>query len=199
MPGFGCTTLEEVRRLLGECTRCRLASTRTHIVFGVGDPAAEVMLIGEAPGRNEDLKGEPFVGAAGKLLDELLGVAGLDRSEVYIANVLKCRPPGNRDPLPDEVETCTPFLREQIRVISPKILVTLGNFATRFVIGAPVSITRVRGVAREVGRFTVLPTYHPAAAIYDQTKLDTIRDDFELLGSLLAPRTGPEPVQERLF
>lgn len=199
MPGFGCATLDEVRHLLGECTRCRLAATRTHIVFGVGDPAADVMLIGEAPGRNEDLKGEPFVGAAGKLLDELLGVAGLARSDVYIANVLKCRPPGNRDPLPDEVETCTPFLREQIRVISPSILVTLGNFATRFVVGAQVSITRVRGVPREVGRFTVLPTYHPAAAIYDQGKLDLIRADFELLGTLVAHRAEEEPVQERLF
>ena len=143
------------------------------------------MFIGEAPGRNEDLKGEPFVGAAGKFLDELLGEAGLRRDEVYIANVLKCRPPGNRDPLPEEIETCTPFLREQIRLISPQILVTLGNFATKFVLKTDTGITRLHGSPQRAGRFVVFPSFHPAAALYDRTKQDALREDFRKLGLLL--------------
>lgn len=190
MSGLGCHSLEEVRERLGECTRCDLALTRTSLVFGVGDPAARVMIIGEAPGRNEDLKGEPFVGAAGKLLDELLEHAGLRRADVYIANVLKCRPPENRDPQPAEIETCTPYLREQVRVIGPEIIVTLGNFATRFVLRTDAPISRLRGEVRQVGRFTVLPIYHPAAAIYDRTKRDVLVGDFERLGELLATSVG---------
>ena len=191
MTGLGCTSLPELRELVGDCTRCDLSATRTTLVFGVGDPQARVMLVGEAPGRNEDLKGEPFVGAAGQLLDELLAHAGLRRDEVYIANVLKCRPPGNRDPLPEEIATCTPFLREQIRVIDPEVLVTLGNFATRFVLKTETGITRLRGTVHRVGRFTVLPIYHPAAAIYDRTKRDVLFGDFELLRRVLDERTAP--------
>jgi len=153
------------------------------------------MLIGEAPGRNEDLKGEPFVGAAGKLLDELLAHAGLTREQVYIANVLKCRPPGNRDPLPEEIETCTPFLREQIRIIDPEVLVTLGNFATRFVLKTEQGITRLRGEIHHAGKFTVLPIFHPAAAIYDRTKRDALFADFELLGQILAEAESREGAQ----
>lgn len=144
------------------------------------------MLIGEAPGKNEDLTGAPFVGAAGALLDELLAHAGLDRSEVFIANVVKCRPPGNRNPAPLEIETCTPFLREQVRVISPAVLVTLGNFATRFVLDTDAGITGLRGTARHVGTFTVLPVYHPAAAIYDRSKREPLFADFALIKELLA-------------
>ncbi len=195
MSGLGCTSLEELRDLLGDCHRCELGSTRTQLVFGVGDPRARVMFIGEAPGKNEDLKGEPFVGAAGKFLDELLEHAGLKRSEVYIANVLKCRPPQNRDPEVSEIETCTPFLREQIRVISPDVLVTLGNFATRFVLRTDAGITRLRGTVQSAGRFVVLPIFHPAAAIYDRTKRDVLFADFarlrELLDSTDAPGRGP--------
>jgi DNA polymerase len=154
----------------------------------VGDEHARVVLVGEAPGRNEDLKGEPFVGAAGQLLNELLAHAGLERHEVYIANVVKCRPPGNRDPEAIEIETCTPFLREQIRLIDPRVIVTLGNFATRFVLHTEQGITRLRGVPREAGRFTVLPIYHPAAAIYDRTKRDALFADFETLRDLLAEK-----------
>ncbi len=186
MAGLGCSTLDDVRSLLGDCHRCALAETRTNLVFGVGDGQARVMIIGEAPGKNEDLQGEPFVGAAGKFLDELLGHAGLKRSEVYIANVLKCRPPGNRDPLPAEIETCTPFLREQVRVILPEVIVTLGNFATRFVLKTDAPISGLRGTPRAAGRFTVLPVFHPAAAIYDRTKREVLIADFELLGRLLA-------------
>jgi len=144
------------------------------------------MIIGEAPGKNEDLTGVPFVGAAGKFLDELLAVAGLERDEVFIANVVKCRPPGNRDPRPIEIETCVPFLREQVRVISPQIIVTLGNFATRVVLKTDAGITGLRGTVHEVGRFKVLPVYHPAAAIYDRTKREPLFADFALLGELIA-------------
>ncbi|MDZ4065017.1 MAG: uracil-DNA glycosylase, partial [Coriobacteriia bacterium] len=138
-------SLDNLRAHVGDCHRCSLGDTRTTLVFGVGDPRADVLFIGEAPGRNEDLKGEPFVGAAGQLLDELLSSAGMRRQEVYIANILKCRPPGNRDPLAEEIETCTPFLREQVRLIHPRVIVTLGNYATKFVLKTDTGITRLRG------------------------------------------------------
>lgn len=144
------------------------------------------MLIGEAPGRNEDLKGEPFVGAAGKLLNELLEHAGLARDDVYIANILKCRPPKNRNPLAVEIEMCTPFLQRQIEIISPDVLVTLGNFATRFMLKTDESITGLRGVLRCVGSQAVLPIFHPAAAIYDRTKRDVLFADFDVLRQILA-------------
>jgi DNA polymerase len=205
---LGVTTLEELRQLIGDCHRCPLGETRTTLVFGVGRPDADVMFIGEAPGRNEDLKGEPFVGAAGKLLDELLASAGLSRADVYIANILKCRPPGNRNPQAAEIETCTPFLREQVQLISPRVIVTLGNFATRFVLKTTAGITGLRGTLHTTGRFTVLPIFHPAAALYDATKRDVLFADFAVLKGLLASpepepgRTGPtgdESVQPSLF
>lgn len=196
MPGLETHSLDDLRELIGDCTRCGLGDTRTRLVFGAGDPNARVMFIGEAPGRNEDLRGEPFVGAAGKLLDELLAHAGLTRDEVYIANVLKCRPPGNRDPLPSEIETCTPFLREQIRLVDPEILVTLGNFATRFVLKTEAGITGLRGSVHHVGRFVVLPIFHPAAAIYDRTKREALFSDFELLGSLLSECRPARPAEQ---
>lgn len=186
MAGLGCLDLEQLRTHVGDCHRCPLGLTRTQVVFGVGDPHARVMFIGEGPGKNEDLKGEPFVGAAGQLLNELLAHAGLERSDVYIANVVKCRPPGNRDPEAIEIETCTPFLREQIRIIEPEVLVTLGNFATKFVLKTETGITRLHGTVRQAGRFAVLPIFHPAAAIYDRTKRDDLFRDFERLGRLLA-------------
>ena len=193
MHALGCSSLGELRDLIGDCHRCELGDTRTKLVVGVGDPDARAVFVGEAPGRNEDLKGEPFVGAAGKLLDELLSHAGLDRADVYIANVLKCRPPGNRDPLPHEIETCTPFLREQIRIIMPDVLVTLGNFATKFVLKTDVGITRLHGRVQQAGRFTVLPIFHPAAAIYDRTKRDALFADFETLRSLLEANSVHRP------
>lgn len=192
MPGFD--SLEELRDHIGDCTRCGLAGTRTRLVFGSGDPHACVMIIGEAPGRNEDLTGEPFVGAAGKLLDELLAHAGLRRAEIYIANVLKCRPPGNRDPKPDEIATCAPFLREQIRLIDPEVVVTLGNFATRFMLQTSEGITALHGRPQEIGGRTVLPVFHPAAVIYDRSKRDALFADFEQLGRML----GRSPLQGEL-
>ena len=199
-------SLSELRAHIGDCHRCPLGDTRTRLVFGVGREDADLMFIGEAPGKNEDLQGEPFVGAAGRFLDELLCSIGLLRADVYIANILKCRPPGNRDPLPAEVETCTPFLREQVRLIDPRVIVTLGNHATRFVLKTTSGITRLRGTVQHAGRFTVLPVFHPAAALYDVTKRDTLFADFALVGQLLASPVMPsadtspaEPVQGELF
>lgn len=178
-------SLDEIREEALLCKRCSLCETRTTVVFGVGNPNAEVVFIGEAPGRQEDLGAEPFIGAAGKYLNKLLELAGIKREDIYIANVLKCRPPSNRDPRPDEIETCTPFLREQLMAISPDVLVTLGNFATRFVLKTDRGITSIRGRAYTAGRFYVLPTFHPAAAIYDKSKTELIESDFRLLRDLL--------------
>ncbi len=157
-------------------------------MFGVGNPDAEVMFIGEAPGKQEDLGAEPFIGAAGKYLNSLLGIAGLKREEIYIANILKCRPPQNRNPLPEEIEACTTFLRDQVRAVNPDILVTLGNFATRFILKTDRGITGLRGQVHLTGRFSVVPIFHPAAAIYDPSKRPIMEQDFMLLGRLLAKR-----------
>ncbi len=181
----GPSSLAELRSVMGDCRRCSLADARTTLVFGIGEPAAQLMLIGEAPGRNEDLKGEPFVGAAGKLLDELLASIGLDRSQVYIANVLKCRPPGNRDPQAEEIAACTPFLREQVRLIDPLVIATLGNFATKFMIGTEQGITQVRGRLFRVEGRQVVPIYHPAAALYSPDKRQALFDDFARLRVVL--------------
>lgn len=178
-------TLEEVVAKMGDCRRCTLAEGRHNIVFGVGAPNARVLFVGEAPGKNEDLQGEPFVGAAGKFLDELLGYAGLKREEIYIANVLKCRPPSNRDPLPDEINACAPFLRDQTWVINPEVIVTLGNYATKFILKTDRGITGLHGCQMQAGRFTVFPMFHPAAAIYDRTKRDDLIVDFQRLGKYL--------------
>lgn len=177
--------LMEVREQALSCRRCPLCETRTTVVFGVGNPEAEVMFIGEAPGRQEDLGAEPFIGAAGKYLNELLALAGIERPDIYIANVLKCRPPSNRDPQVDEIEECAQFLREQVRAIDPDVIVTLGNFATRFILKTDKGITSLRGRAYTAGKFYVLPTFHPAAAIYDRTKRAPMEDDFRLLRELL--------------
>ena len=177
--------LEEIEAVLGDCHLCQLYQSRHNIVFGVGNPRARVMFIGEAPGRNEDLQGEPFVGAAGKYLNELLAIAGLSREDVYIANVLKCRPPSNRDPRPEEIQACTPFLREQTRTINPEYIVTLGNFSTKFILKTDVGITRLHGTLQRAGRFKVFPIFHPAAALYDSKKREALENDFATLGELL--------------
>ena len=186
-------TLNELAAHIGDCHRCPLGETRTHLVFGVGRDDADIMFIGEAPGRNEDLKGEPFVGAAGTLLDELLASIGLHRDDVYIANILKCRPPGNRTPQPEEIDTCTPFLREQVRLVSPQVVVTLGNFATRFMLKTTEGITGIRGTVQHAGALTVLPIFHPAAALYDGSKRDVLFADFALLGQRCDAARTVEP------
>jgi DNA polymerase len=155
------------------------------------------MFIGEAPGKQEDLGAEPFIGAAGQYLNSLLALAGLKREEIYIANVLKCRPPENRDPRPDEIEVCTPFLREQVKAIGPEILVTLGNFATRFILKTDRGITGLRGQVHITGRFSVLPIFHPAAAIYDRSKEPIMENDFRLLGRLITMRREERAQRDR--
>ncbi len=179
--------LDQIRAQAEACRGCPLWEGRTNLVFGVGNPQARVLIVGEAPGKNEDLQGEPFVGAAGKKLDALLEIAGLDRArDVYIANVLKCRPPGNRDPRPEEIQACTPFLREQTRTIDPEFIVTLGNFSTKFILKTQVGITHLHGKLQMAGKFKVFPIYHPAAAIYDRTKQAALEEDFATLGRLIA-------------
>src|SRR5438552_17931478 len=179
------------------CTSCRLAQTRTQVVFGVGNPEAELMFVGEAPGFHEDKQGFPFVGQAGKLLDKLLAGIGLTRADVYVANVLKCRPPGNRDPQPDEIEQCEGYLFRQIEAIEPKLVATLGNFATKLLSGKPLGITRVHGQEQEVtlgGRHVLLyPLYHPAAALYTPAMLNVLEEDFRRIPELLGRPVEPEP------
>ena len=160
------TELDELARVAADCTRCALSAGRTQVVFGVGDPTADLMFVGEAPGRDEDLQGEPFVGRSGKLLDRLvLEELGVDRSRFYIANVVKCRPPDNRDPKPDEIAACRPYLASQLELISPVVVVTLGNFATKLLLETELGITKVRGRAYPTGAYQLVPTYHPAAAL----------------------------------
>jgi DNA polymerase len=205
---------------VSSCTRCALAAGRTQVVFGAGSPTADLMFVGEAPGFHEDKQGVPFVGAAGQLLGKLLAGIGLTREEVFIANVLMCRPPGNRDPQPEEIEACEGFLFRKIELIQPKVVATLGNFATKLLSGKPLGITRVHGREQEVtlggSRVLLYPLFHPAAALYTPRMLDVLQADFsrlpELLGRVVAPPApppvlvrpaeplvAPEPVQLGLF
>ena len=181
-------SLDEIRNQVEQCQACPLWEGRTHVVFGEGDPHARVLIVGEAPGKNEDLQGKPFVGAAGKFLDELLEAAGLKREEVFIANVLKCRPPSNRNPQAHEIQACAPFLRLQTKSIDPLVIVTMGNFATQFILKTGVGITHLRGTVQQAGKFTVLPVYHPAAAIYDRSKREVLLADFQQIGSMVRDR-----------
>jgi uracil-DNA glycosylase family 4 len=179
------------------CTRCPLHETRTKTVFGAGNADADLMFVGEAPGAEEDRQGLPFVGRAGQLLNQLLEEIGLSREEVFIANVLKSRPPGNRDPQPLEIEACQPYLFEQVRLIEPRVLCTLGNFATKLLTGSPVGITKVRGTPQihELGGRTIflLPLLHPAAALRTPAMKETLRGDLATIPELLA-RPLPEPM-----
>ena len=180
----GRTSLSEVRESLGDCRRCGLCKNRKTIVFGVGDERADLMIIGEAPGYHEDQQGEPFVGAAGQMLDKMLeNVIGLRREQVYIANVVKCRPPKNRNPLPDEVEACRPFLEAQIRAIQPKIILILGTVALKAIFGADTGIMRARGIWKEWAGTPVLPTFHPAYLLRNPSDK---RKTFEDLKALTA-------------
>jgi DNA polymerase len=194
----GTDALAEYAALTSACTRCRLAEGRTQVVYGVGDPDADLMFVGEAPGFHEDKQGYPFVGQAGRLLDRLLEGIGLARGEVYIANVLKCRPPGNRDPQPDEIEACEGHLFRQIELIEPTLVATLGNFATKLLSGKPHGITRVHGTPQEAAvggrRVMLFPLFHPAAALYTPRMLQTLEADFARIPALLE-RGSPEPAQ----
>lgn len=181
--------LVELYREASECTRCPLAETRTKVVFGSGDADADLMFVGEAPGAEEDRQGLPFVGRAGGLLTELLDEIGLAREHVFVANVLKCRPPGNRDPQPLEIDACRPYLEQQIGLIEPRVIATLGNFATRLLTGSRTPISRVRGapqVHRLGGRaLFLIPLFHPAAALRTPSLVETLREDFRRLPELI--------------
>ena len=193
--------LVELYRQLHADHGCPLKASRTNIVFGMGNADADLMFVGEAPGRDEDLQGKPFVGRAGRLLDQLMEEIGIRRSDVFIANILKCRPPGNRDPLPEEIEECTPYLMKQINLIEPKMICTLGNFATKTITGSPMGITKVCGrpQKRELGGLdlTIYPLFHPAAALRSTGCLNDLREHMrripELLEELGKPAEVPEP------
>jgi len=198
--------LAELEEQAKACVRCPLSEGRTTVVFGEGDPAADLMVVGEGPGREEDRQGRPFVGRSGQLLDRLLWEeVGLPRQAVYIANCVMCRPPGNRDPLPAEIEACRPWLESKMEVIEPRVLLTLGNFATRLLLGTNEGIRRLRGRVYQVGpRGTVLvPTYHPAAALRGGGEvLAEMRADFvrakESLAAQQAPAVRPDAGEPRL-
>ena len=190
--------LAAYRDAVASCTRCPLATTRTQVVFGSGSPSADLMFVGEAPGFHEDKQGVPFVGAAGQLLGKLLAGIGRTREEVFVANVLKCRPPGNRDPQPDEIEACERHLFRQIELIQPTVVATLGNFATKLLSGKPLGITRVHGREQEVtlggSRVLLYPLFHPAAALYTPRMLEVLETDFARLPELLDRALAPAPV-----
>jgi uracil-DNA glycosylase len=196
------TELEAYAAQTAACTRCRLAEGRTQVVFGNGAPDADLMFVGEAPGFHEDKQGFPFVGQAGKLLDQLLAGIDLTRDMVFVANVLKCRPPGNRDPMPDEIEACESHLFRQVELIQPKVVATLGNFSTKLLSGKQLGITRVHGQVQQVtlgGRGVLLyPLYHPAAALYTPAMLKVLQEDFrripDLLGRVVEPEPEPAPL-----
>jgi uracil-DNA glycosylase len=180
-----------------ECTRCPLHETRTNVVFGSGNADAELMFIGEAPGAHEDRIGLPFVGQAGKLLDKLLGEIGMERSDVFVANVLKCRPPDNRDPQPKEIESCQGYLHHQVDLIEPTVICTLGNFSTKLLRADTTGISRLHGreEVRLIGPRSVrlYPLYHPAAALYTPSMLETLRADFHRIPEILAMGPPPQP------
>ena len=187
---IAASPLGDLRREVEACTRCELHATRTRAVFGEGDPHSDLMFVGEAPGYHEDQQGRPFVGAAGKLLEQLLGTIGLAREQVFIANVLKSRPANNRDPRPEEIAACQPYLMRQIELIGPRVICTLGNFATKLLSGSQTGITRVHGVPQRTvlgGRALYLyPIFHPAAALYTPAMLATLKQDILRLPEVLA-------------
>jgi DNA polymerase len=193
------TELEAVAAEAAGCTRCRLYQSRTQVVFGQGDPRADLMFVGEAPGFHEDRQGIPFVGPSGQLLNRLLEGIGLRRQDVYICNLVKSRPPQNRDPQPDEIAACRPWLDAQIRLVDPKVVVTLGNFAAKTLLETTTGITRLRGQTYPFQGRVLLPTFHPAAALHAQGRrtagpspLEAMEGDFRVLAELLAARAAVE-------
>jgi uracil-DNA glycosylase family 4 len=202
MDSMTTTAAAELERLAIQaeaCRACPLGDVRTRAVFGVGSPTADLMFVGEAPGFHEDAKGEPFVGAAGQLLTKLIeSKLGMKRSDVYIANVLKCRPPGNRDPRPDEVESCSPFLARQLELVNPRLIVALGNFAAHLLTGTQTGISRLRGKRFTYEGRTLLCTYHPAAALRGGAAAEGIAADFEQIKAVLdeAPAPAEDPATQ---
>jgi DNA polymerase len=190
--------LQQFYEEIKDCQKCGLARSRTRLVFGEGNPNSQVLFVGEAPGSHEDQKGLPFVGAAGKLLSELLASIGLRREDVYIANVLKCRPPENRNPEAIEIESCMPHLWKQIELIHPKVVCTLGNFATQTLLGKKIGITKIRGQYFQVKNFFVFPMLHPAAALHQGGMRPALREDFENLKRFLEKDLQPVPQSEQV-
>jgi DNA polymerase len=183
-------SLQDIRMELGDCTRCKLHLGRTHLVFGVGNPKADLLFVGEAPGRDEDLQGEPFVGRAGKLLTDIIEAIGLSRKEVYICNVIKCRPPENRNPEPDEIDQCSPFLKAQIESVGPKVIVTLGKFAAQTVLQTETPISKLRGQFQMYHNIPLMPTYHPAFLLRNPAAKKEVWEDMKQVHSELCQRTG---------
>jgi DNA polymerase len=179
--GRGPDSLESVRAALGDCRRCPLCGRRRHIVFGVGNPRAQLVFVGEGPGRDEDRQGEPFVGAAGELLTRIIQAINLTREQVYIANIVKCRPPGNRNPEPGEIETCLPFLERQLKAIDPRFIVALGKVAAQTLLGSQAPISRLRGRFHDYGGIRLLPTYHPAYLLRNPAAKRDVWEDMQML------------------
>jgi DNA polymerase len=174
-------TLESIRMDLGDCRRCRLSESRKHIVFGAGDPHARLVFVGEGPGYDEDQKGEPFIGAAGKLLTKIIEAIKYTRDQVYICNIIKCRPPGNRNPLPDEIEACLPFLKRQLTVIKPDVICALGTFAAQALLDTTLPISKLKGRFHDYNGIRVLPTYHPAYLLRNPGKKRDVWEDMQKL------------------
>jgi len=194
-------TFSELKEAVLQCRLCPLAETRGKVVFGAGDEDADVMLVGEAPGRHEDQQGVPFVGQAGRLLDQTLDQVGLKREEIFIANVLKCRPPENRDPRKEEIDACRPYLDEQIELIGPRVLVPMGNFALNLFSTKRASISKMHGKSLAYRGMAVIPIYHPAAVLYNRSLEPVLVDDFRKIVDYLASNAevAPDPEQMSLF
>ncbi|MBI5548573.1 MAG: uracil-DNA glycosylase [Deltaproteobacteria bacterium] len=191
LEGAAPKTLEQIRAELGACTRCKLSSKRKNIVFGVGSPKAELVFVGEGPGADEDEQGIPFVGAAGQLLTKMIEAMGYTRDEVYICNVVKCRPPGNRNPEPDEIQACEPFLKQQLASLKPRVIVTLGKFAAQTLLRDETSITRLRGNWREYCGIRLMPTFHPAYLLRSPSEKKKVWEDLQQVMKVF----GKEPAR----
>jgi uracil-DNA glycosylase len=190
--GTPAERLAALREQIGDCTRCKLHRSRTNLVFGVGSAEARLMFVGEGPGADEDQQGEPFVGRAGQLLTQIIKAMGLTREQVYIANVVKCRPPENRNPEPDEIEACSPFLRAQIELIAPEVIVALGKFAAQTLLGSETPISRLRGQFHDLGPVAVMPTFHPSYLLRNPGAKREVWDDMKLVMA----RLGISPARE---
>lgn len=190
----GRETLETLREEIGDCQRCSLSEGRTSLVFGAGSPEAELVFVGEAPGRDEDIQGEPFVGRAGQLLTRIINAMGLSRDQVYICNVIKCRPPGNRDPFPEEIARCEPFLKRQLDILNPQIICALGSFAAKTLLKTDAKISQLRGHVHTYNGIPLIPTYHPSYLLRNpQAKRDVWQDvqkAMEILGLPVRPEDG---------
>ena len=180
---------DELKNICEVCNRCQLAKTRNSVVFGVGDINSKILFVGEGPGYHEDMQGEPFVGAAGQLLDKMLGAINLNRKNVYIANIVKCRPPNNRDPQPEEINACLPYLREQFKLLRPRIIVCLGRIAAKTIISPDFKITKSRGIWYNKKNIDIIATYHPSALLRDESKKRVAWEDLKSIRKRLDERT----------